>query len=79
MPTYRAFQVSGPVADAVLFLLSGMARAVSGEVLHVDGGYHALGAPMGVGPDGDLGGGRRLDARERRPALDRLADRLPPR
>jgi enoyl ACP reductase len=40
---------SGPVADAVLFLLSGMARAVSGEVLHVDGGYHALGAPMGVG------------------------------
>ena len=40
---------SGPVADAVLFLLSGMARAVTGEVLHVDGGYHALGAPMGVG------------------------------
>ena len=40
---------SGPVADAVLFLLSGMARAVSGEVLHVDGGYHALGAPMGGG------------------------------
>ncbi len=40
---------SGPVADAVLFLLSGLARGVSGEVLHVDGGYHALGAPMGVG------------------------------
>jgi meromycolic acid enoyl-[acyl-carrier-protein] reductase len=38
-----------PVADAVLFLLSGLARAVTGEVLHVDGGYHALGAPMGVG------------------------------
>lgn len=40
---------SGPVADAVLFLLSGLARGISGEVLHVDGGYHALGAPMGVG------------------------------
>ena len=35
----------GPVADAVCFLLSDMGRAVSGEVLHVDGGYHALAAP----------------------------------
>ena len=34
-----------PVADACLFLLSDLARAVTGEVLHVDGGYHALGAP----------------------------------
>src|SRR6478609_7216686 len=36
----------GPVADACLFLLSDLARAVTGEVLHVDGGYHALGAPL---------------------------------
>jgi enoyl-[acyl-carrier protein] reductase I len=36
---------STPVADAAVFLLSDMARAISGEVLHVDGGYHAVGAP----------------------------------
>jgi enoyl-[acyl-carrier protein] reductase I len=33
---------SGPVADAVCFLLSDLARAVTGEVLHVDGGFHAM-------------------------------------
>jgi enoyl-[acyl-carrier protein] reductase I len=36
---------SAPVADAVCFLLSDMARAISGELLHVDGGYHAMGSP----------------------------------
>ena len=39
-----------PVASAVLFLLSDMARAITGEVLHVDGGFHAMGtalAPVG--------------------------------
>jgi enoyl-[acyl-carrier protein] reductase I len=35
----------GPVADAVCFLLSDRARAISGEILHVDGGFHAMGAP----------------------------------
>ena len=35
-----------PVADAVLFLLSDLARGVSGEILHVDGGFHAMGAPL---------------------------------
>jgi enoyl ACP reductase len=35
-----------PVADAAVFLLSPLARAISGEILHVDGGFHALGAPL---------------------------------
>jgi meromycolic acid enoyl-[acyl-carrier-protein] reductase len=33
-----------PVAAAVCFLLSDHARAISGEILHVDGGFHAIGA-----------------------------------
>jgi enoyl-[acyl-carrier protein] reductase I len=35
----------GPVADTIVFLLSDAARAISGEILHVDGGFHAIGAP----------------------------------
>ena len=31
------------VADAALFLASPLARAVTGETLHVDAGYHAMG------------------------------------
>jgi enoyl ACP reductase len=34
-----------PVADSICFLLSDLARAITGEVLHVDGGYHAMAAP----------------------------------
>ena len=34
-----------PVARAVCFLLSDWAAAISGEILHVDGGFHAIGAP----------------------------------
>lgn len=34
-----------PVADAACFLLSSLARRITGEILHVDGGYHAMGAP----------------------------------
>jgi enoyl-[acyl-carrier protein] reductase I len=31
------------VADAALFLLSGMSRGVTGEILHVDSGYNIMG------------------------------------
>lgn len=34
------------VADAVCFLLSDLSRMVTGEILHVDGGYHAMAAPL---------------------------------
>jgi enoyl-[acyl-carrier protein] reductase I len=34
------------VASAVCFLLSDHARAITAEVLHVDGGYHAMGSPL---------------------------------
>ena len=34
-----------PVADAVCFLLSDWARGITGEIVHVDGGFHAMGAP----------------------------------
>jgi enoyl-[acyl-carrier protein] reductase I len=37
---------AGPVADTVVFLLSDMARGITGELIHVDGGYHSQGAPL---------------------------------
>ncbi len=41
----------GPVADAACFLLSPLARAITAEILHVDGGYHAMGcASPGLDP-----------------------------
>jgi meromycolic acid enoyl-[acyl-carrier-protein] reductase len=33
-----------PVARAVSFLLSDWSAAITGEIVHVDGGYHAIGA-----------------------------------
>ncbi len=32
-----------PVADAACFLLSRLARGITAEIVHVDGGYHAIG------------------------------------
>ena len=43
---------AGPVADAVVFLLSDLARAISGEVVHVDGGFFSQGAPPTLGAEG---------------------------
>ena len=33
---------AGAVADAAIFLLSDLSRAISGEIVHVDGGFHAV-------------------------------------
>ncbi len=35
-----------PIARAVCFLLSDWAGGITGEILHVDGGFHAVGAPL---------------------------------
>jgi enoyl-[acyl-carrier protein] reductase I len=37
---------AAPVAATVCYLLSDLSRGVSGEIIHVDGGYHAMGAPL---------------------------------
>jgi meromycolic acid enoyl-[acyl-carrier protein] reductase len=37
---------AAPVAAAVCFLLSDASRGITGEILHVDGGFHAMGAPL---------------------------------
>ena len=37
---------AAPVAAAVCFLLSEMGRGITGEIVHVDGGFHAMGAPL---------------------------------
>lgn len=36
-----------PVARAVVFLLSDWASGITAEIVHVDGGYHAIGAELG--------------------------------
>lgn len=37
---------TGPTADTVCYLFSDLSRAVTGEIVHVDGGYHAMAAPL---------------------------------
>src|SRR5438094_3010460 len=39
-------QDPGPVARTVAFLLSDWSQGISGEIVHVDGGYHAMGADL---------------------------------
>ncbi len=46
-----------PVADTACFLLSDLARATTGEILHVDGGYHAMAAALSQAPSGRVGAG----------------------
>ena len=35
-----------PVARTVAFLLSDWSKAITAEIIHVDGGYHAIGADL---------------------------------
>ena len=35
---------ASPIADTIVFLLSDLSRGITGEMVHVDGGYHAMGA-----------------------------------
>jgi meromycolic acid enoyl-[acyl-carrier-protein] reductase len=38
----------GPVARAICWLLSEYSQGISGEIIHVDGGFHAVGAPASI-------------------------------
>jgi enoyl-[acyl-carrier protein] reductase I len=51
---------TGPVADAACFLLSPLARAITAEIVHVDGGYHAMGcaSPAALAPSAAVASGR---------------------
>ena len=43
-----------PVAGAIAFLLSDLAKGIPGELVHVDGGFHAMGtepSPPSSAPD----------------------------
>jgi meromycolic acid enoyl-[acyl-carrier protein] reductase len=40
-----------PVARAVVFLLSDWSKGITAEILHVDGGYHAIGAELESGTE----------------------------
>jgi enoyl ACP reductase len=39
-------QDAAPVGDVVAFLLSDLSRGISGELIHVDGGFHAIGIEL---------------------------------
>jgi enoyl ACP reductase len=42
-----------PVACAAVYLLSDWSQGITGEILHVDGGYHAMGADLGFDEPSD--------------------------
>jgi enoyl-[acyl-carrier protein] reductase I len=49
-PLRRSVSIS-EVGDAALFLLSDLSRAMTGEVMHVDAGYHVVGMKAEDAPD----------------------------
>jgi enoyl ACP reductase len=48
-------QDAEPVARTAAFLLSDWSRGITGEIVHVDGGYHAIGAEL-LPPEGGAEG-----------------------
>ena len=42
-----------PVAKTVAFLLSDWSKGITAEIIHVDGGYHAIGAELEEPPTGE--------------------------
>ncbi len=64
-----------PVASAAAFLLSELASGVTGEILHVDGGYHAMGAPLAAAHE-SLRRGDEVQGRPGRDAADARAHGL---
>ena len=48
-PLGWSFTDATPVGQMVCFLLSDWARMTSGEMIHVDGGYHAMGTDIRAG------------------------------
>ncbi len=53
------------VGDAAVYLLSPMSRGVTGEILHVDAGYHVVGMKTPAAPDISAGAGRGARRNER--------------
>ena len=47
----RRTVTTAEVGDAALFLLSDLARGVTGDVMHVDSGYHIVGMKAEDAPD----------------------------
>jgi enoyl-[acyl-carrier protein] reductase I len=47
----RRTVTTNEVGDTALFLLSDLARGITGEILHVDAGYHIVGMKAEDAPD----------------------------
>jgi meromycolic acid enoyl-[acyl-carrier-protein] reductase len=60
-----------PVAKTVCWLLSDWAEAITGEIIHVDGGFHAMGAPPQEGHGAQATGHRAEGANGQPPSVSR--------
>jgi enoyl-[acyl-carrier protein] reductase I len=50
-----------PVARAIAFLLSDWSKGITAEIIHVDGGYHAIGAELEPGDEGAHQAGKSVE------------------